>query len=395
MSLPRNRVSKAHSACVVWSFAVVAGLSGLVLPAASQGAEPPLVRVLLESGVDAVRVSAQRRKSLTISVRGASLRVGGQPAGAVWESAGSGGSGGHRVSRAAGGRDWQVPGRVRVRNVDGRLLVIALVPLEAYVEGTVGREMPSSWEPEALRAQAIVSRTYALRALREPKDPHYDVEATTASQVYGGEVEVVESVLEAVRATRGQYLTHGGTPILAAFHSASGGRTAGAEEVWGLELPYLRSLEVEDEEQAPSTYWRAAVSRTTLRLALGRLGLDVGPLARVEVTERWSSGRVKRVTITGPHGERGFSGRLLREALGPGVVKSTLFELRERGEDIVLVGSGHGHGVGMSQWGAKAMAGRGVDHREILAVFYPGATLESVATTQTDAAPAVASGREN
>ena len=392
MSLRGNRLSRAPSTCVAWGFALVVVLSSLVPHGVSEAAETPLVRVLLESGVDAVRVSSQRQKSLTIRVRGASLQVGGQPAGVVWESAGSGE---HRVSRAAGGRDWQVPGRIRVRNVDARLLVVALVPLEAYVEGTVGREMPSSWESAALRAQAIVSRTYALRALREPKDPHYDVEATTASQVYGGEAEVAGSVLEAVRATRGLHLTHGGVPILAAFHSASGGRTAGAEEVWGLELPYLRSLEVEDEEHAPSTYWRAAVSRTTLRLALGRLGLDVGPLSRIEVSERWPSGRVKRVTVAGPNGERGFSGRLLRDALGPGVVKSTLFELRDRGEDIVLVGSGHGHGVGMSQWGAKAMAARGQDYREILAVFYPGATLTRMATTQTDAAPAVASGREN
>ena len=363
------------------------GLAGL--PAASFAAETPVVRVLLERDIASVRVTARGAAPLHISAKGSSLRIGRKSVGAVWESPAAG------IYRVAGGggKEWVIPGRIRVRNVESGLVVVGLVPLEAYVEGTVGREMPTSWEAAALRAQAIVSRTYGLRALREPKDPFYDVEATTTSQVFGGNAAIVPSVRQAVSATRGQYLAHRGAPILAAFHSASGGKTAGAEEVWGRALPYLRSIEVADEEEAPSTYWRAAVARTTLRLALSELGLDVGSLARIEVSERWPSGRVKRITITGPGGERGFSGRLLRDALGPNVVKSTLFELHERGEDIVLVGSGHGHGVGMSQWGAKAMASRGADHREILAAFYPGSTLEMDAVGQ--AAPAVASGREN
>ena len=104
-------------------------------------------------------------------------------------------------------------------------------------------------------------------------------------------------------------------------------------------------------------------------------GLDVGRDPQLSVVERWPSGRVKHLELSGARGARQLSGKLLRQALGSNVVKSTLFELRERGGDVVIVGSGHGHGVGMSQWGAEAMARRGASYREILAAFYPGAEL--------------------
>ena len=290
--------------------------------------------------------------------------------------------------------DWTIDGRIRVRSGGAGLAVIGLVPLERYVEGGVGREMPSSWDARALRAQAVVSRTYALHALRHPRDADYDVEATTASQVFGGRAAAVPAVRAAVAATQGEYLAHAGKPILAVFHSASGGRTAAAEEVWGDSRPYLRSIEVEEEEEAPSTYWRAAVSRTTLRRALGRLGLDVGSDFALSVVERWPSGRVRRLDLRGRGGERQLSGELLRRALGPDVVKSTLFELRDDGQEVVIVGSGHGHGVGMSQWGAKAMAEGGAGHQEILATFFPGTTLERVGHGHSTAASLAAGGGE-
>ena len=110
------------------------------------------------------------------------------------------------------------------------------------------------------------------------------------------------------------------------------------------------------------------------------------------MSERWPSGRVKRLELAGPAGTRSLSGELLRRALGPDVVKSTLFELRERGKDLVIVGSGHGHGVGMSQWGAKAMADGGASHREILATFYPGTALVRIAAARSNATAVAAGG---
>ena len=346
------------------------------------------VRVLLAtpSGRAEIELPGGGRTRIRAS-RSGGLIVGREALrpGASWESPRSG---------PHGFAEWRFEGRVRVLPRESGLAVIALVPLERYVAGAVGREMPTSWDARALRSQAVVSRTYALRAIHHPADPDYDVEAGTVSQVFGGSEAAVPTVRAAVAATRGQYLALAGEPILAVFHSASGGRTASAEEVWGDPVPYLRSLEVHEEEEAPSTYWRAAVARTTLRRALARLGLDVGGDPKLSVIERWPSGRVKRLELRGRSGSRTLSGELLRRALGQDVVKSTLFELRERGSDIVIVGSGHGHGVGMSQWGAKAMAEGGAEHAEILAIFYPGTTLERVRPGRSMAAAAAASGGE-
>lgn len=360
-------------------------LSAAMLLAAVQpaAAEAPIVRVLLERASGPARVTLPDGSTHQIVASGETgLRLDGRAVGPRWESRQTGA---HEFGK------WRFPGQIRVLRRGGGLVVVALVPLEDYVAGTVGREMPVSWSAEALRAQAIVSRTYALHAGATPADPDYDLEATVSSQLFGGEAAVVPSVRAAVVATRGEYLVHRGEPILAAFHSASGGRTAGAEEVWGQSLPYLQSQVVEEEDEAPSTYWRATISRTTLRRSLAGLGLDVGADPDLEVLSRWPSGRVRQVRASGDDGARQLSGRLLREALGSDVLKSTLFEVRTEGSKVVIVGSGHGHGVGMSQWGARSMARGGMDHLEILTVFYPGTTLARLPADS--AAAALAAGR--
>ena len=346
--------------------------------------------MLLERGVDSAVLTLPGGEPARVRrVAGGGLSVAGPqgsrriPPGRAWESPRSGT---HRYAT------WRFEGRVRVVAREAGLSVVALVPLERYVAGAIGREMPTSWPAEALRAQAVVSRTYTLRALRHPADPDFDVEATTTSQVFGGDDAIDAPAWRAATSTSGELVRFGGEPILAVFHSASGGRTAGAEEVWGDPVPYLRSVEVGEEEDAPSTYWRASVSRTTMRRALAQLGLDAGRDPRLVVTERWPSGRVKRLELRGRSGTRSLSGELLRKALGPDVVKSTLFELRERGSDIVIVGSGHGHGVGMSQWGAKAMAEGGSSYREILAAFYPGTDLVRAASSSPAAVSAGTAG---
>jgi len=201
------------------------------------------------------------------------------------------------------------------------------------------------------------------------------VRAGTADQVYGGVDAETRSVRAAVAATRGEVLVFEDAPILAAFHSASGGRTASAEEVWGRPVPYLVSIPVEDEEDSPDTYWRASVAGTTLGRALAPLGLRLGTVRVVRVVERSRSGRALQLEIDGSRGSGSVRARDLRTALGASVIRSTLFEVRRSEDGFIFVGSGHGHGVGMSQWGAEAMARQGASYREILETFYPGATL--------------------
>ena len=135
------------------------------------------------------------------------------------------------------------------------------------------------------------------------------------------------------------------------------------------------SVSVEGEEESPHTYWRGWISRTTLGRALTSLGIEVGIVRELRVVERSRSGRVQQLLVSGAEGSRTLDARRLRSALGEGVIRSTLFEIRREDDRIVFVGSGFGHGVGMSQWGGQAMAERGADYREILATFYPGTDL--------------------
>jgi stage II sporulation protein D len=239
----------------------------------------------------------------------------------------------------------------------------------------VGREVYPDWDPEMLKAQAVVARTYALHERGRGSRQGFDLRGGTSGQVYGGVDAETPSVWAAVRATRGEYLADLDGPILAVYHSASGGQTASAEEVWGRPIPYLVSVPVEREEDSPDTYWRTSVSRTTLGRALASLGIRVGPVREVRVIERSRSGRAVRLRVHGADRSENLEARALRSVLGEQVIRSTLFEIRDAEAGFVFVGSGHGHGVGMSQWGGQSMAKRGAGYREILAAFYPGTEL--------------------
>jgi stage II sporulation protein D len=358
-----------------------AGLSllGLTIsamgPAAVHAASPaePIVRVLLIETEGSVRVMHGTGGARLRPVAGGIL-VDGEAVGPVW-----------RPPRPPASGVFQVDGRgirggLEVRRVPGGIDVINHVGLEDYVAGTLGREVYPGWHPEMLKAQAVVTRTYALHEMARNASRDFDVGSGTGSQVYGGATAETPSVLRAASETSGEYLAYGRQPILAAFHSASGGRTATAEEVWGERIPYLVSVEVANEEDSPDTYWRASVSRTTLGRALARVGVQVGSIREIRVAERSASGRARRLHVRGTKGTQALGARALRTALGESVVRSTLFEIRGSDDGFTFVGSGHGHGVGMSQWGAQAMAESGTSYREILEMFYPGTTVMEDAT---------------
>lgn len=327
----------------------------------SEDSTTPAVRVLLLETPGPLWLAGKRVESVATG-----LRVDGVPLGEAWWADAEG-------PHLLGEREVQ--GRVGVLRTEAGLWVLNYVPLESYVLGTLAGEIFEGWEPEMLKAQAVAVRSFALYKRRQRRHEVYDVSAGTGDQVYVGAQVASGRLLEAVRATRGQVLVHAGTPILAAFHSASGGRTASAQEVWGRALPYLISLEVLDEEESPDTYWRARLPGPTLVRALESMGLDTGEIREVRVVERGESGRATRLRVGGDRGSGTISARALRSQLGDSLLRSTLFEVFLAGNYVLFVGSGHGHGVGMSQWGGQAMASRGATYREILDVFYPGTQL--------------------
>jgi stage II sporulation protein D len=283
--------------------------------------------------------------------------------------------------------------------------VVDRVPMEAYLAGVVSAEMGrrSPGEQEALRAQAIVSRTYALRNLRRWDRQGFDLYATVADQAYGGAAAETPEGREAVETTRGRVLTYGGTPIDAFFYSTCGGRTADGTEVFrAADRPYLRSVsDVADDGTpycsiSPRFRWheewtgealRATLQRTLPALAAATgtpVATDVGEVRDVRVTYRTPSGRVGQLTIGLLRGDVRVDGPNVRQVLRPvsgELLRSSAFTLTvshagRRVTRLAADGAGAGHGVGFCQWGAVGRSRAGQDHQRILAGYYPGAVLE-------------------
>jgi stage II sporulation protein D len=280
------------------------------------------------------------------------------------------------------------------------ITIVNRLPLETYLLGVVSTEMGrrAPTELEALRAQAVVSRTYALRHLRRWDVQGFDLYATVAEQVYGGAERETPEGNDAVTATRGRILTYDGQPIDAFFYSTCGGRTADGTEVFrGADRPYLRSLpDVADDGTAycsisPRFRWRETWSgdelRAILRQTLPTLGVSSGEaddVTDLRVAYRTPSGRVGRLTIGLRRSEVQVDGPKVRQVLrstSGDILRSNAFTLTatrggSRITRLVADGGGAGHGVGFCQWGAVGRSRAGQDYGRILAAYYPGTALE-------------------
>lgn len=258
----------------------------------------------------------------------------------------------------------------------GRINVVNLVMLEEYLYGVVPKEMPPNWPEEALKAQAVVSRSFSLYQKSANAARDHDISATTASQVYGGVSVETDRARRAVDATRGRILLYGGRPALTYFHANSGGVTEDARYVWRVAIPYLQSIPDEPSTRTPGLAWTASLTFQQIREALNRNGLKVGEIRDVESDSVSPSGRVTRLRIRHSSGMTVLSGNQFRTATGPTLIKSTLFTAERSSRGIRFEGRGSGHGVGMSQWGARMMAEGGSPYREILLHYYRGLDLQ-------------------
>lgn len=264
---------------------------------------------------------------------------------------------------------------IRVKSADGN---VSQMDLEEYLTGVVLAEMPASFDAEALKAQAVVARTYTLRA-HEGKSKHPDAAVCTdpaCCQAYrtaasyereGGSRENLEKVRSAVADTAGLVLTYEGALIEATYFSCSGGMTEDAVAVWGTEVPYLQSVSSPGEEGA--TYYTDSMTFSYDRLR-ELLGLSAGDgEIRFADMEHTAGGGVASLTIDG----RSFQGTELRKLLN---LRSTAFTIVVDDGQVTFHTRGFGHRVGMSQYGADAMAVSGYQFQEILQHYYPGTILE-------------------
>ncbi len=262
-------------------------------------------------------------------------------------------------------------GRIRIqKSTNGGIDVINVLGLEEYLYGVVPKEMSPRWSSEALMAQAIVARSYAVYQKMKNENKDYDVYSTTYSQVYGGLDVESEYSNGAVDKTRGKILIYDNQPVLAYFHSNSGGRTENAKNVWTADVPYLKGIPDSYSTKAPNYLWTLFLSLDEIKVALNKRGFSIGDIYEITAFEVSPSGRVKRVKIFHSGGESILTGNNFRIKVDPTMIKSTLFTMTKERNGISFNGKGYGHGVGLSQWGAYVMAKEGHSYRDILRHYY-------------------------
>lgn len=248
--------------------------------------------------------------------------------------------------------------------------------LEDYILGVVLAEMPASYNSDALKAQAVAARTYALSKITSGAHSGNAVctdfaccQAYISPEDYTGGGDSLNKVKSAVDETASEIMTYNSEPIVAAFHSMSAGKTTSAEEAWGSKVPYLVSVDSALEQNEESFETTVVVSIEDFKKSLASVSADYSGGLDISVPVRDPSGYVKSLTIGGVT----FSGNTIRNLFS---LRSTNFNLGLEHGNAVFYVRGYGHGVGMSQHGANLLAESGADYKEILQTYYTGITIE-------------------
>ncbi|MGB4438939.1 MAG: stage II sporulation protein D [Sedimentibacter sp.] len=287
--------------------------------------------------------------------------------------------------------DISEPDLIKVYNLKTNEVMV--IDFEEYLKGVVSSEMPAEFNEEALKAQAITARTYLLYRLKKYPDgqpEHMDAPVCTGThcQVWSSKDELIAShedgwydkywnkIEEAVNSTSGQILTYEGKIIEPLFHSASGGRTENSEDVFSASVPYLRSVESPYESEAPKLHGSVKITVSDfiskVESVYGDLDLSQDNLdEKIQLGDVSEGGKIKTIIIDNAE----ITGREMRSLFN---LNSTNFNFIQTGNEIEIVTTGYGHGVGMSQWGADGMADEGFNYKEILKHYYTGVEIVSM-----------------
>ena len=252
------------------------------------------------------------------------------------------------------------------------------INLEDYLIGVVSSEVPVYFEKEALKAQAVAARTYALKQIQNNKDRNYDVTDNTSSQVYQDDNKLrekwkdnyetnINKVKECVNETKGEYITYDNEIIYAFFFSTSNGKTEDNKNVFGKDLPYLKIVDSSFDKDETSSF------ETTKELSLSdfynKLGIEY--LDKLNITDevKTDSGRIYSLKVNNTE----FKGREFQSKLS---LRSNDFQIIQNSDKVIIKTKGFGHGVGMSQYGANALAKQNKTYQEILKYYYQGTEIQ-------------------
>jgi len=266
---------------------------------------------------------------------------------------------------------------------DGKNAIVDTVDIERYVMGVLSKEMDSLWPEEALKAQAVVSRTLAVYHMDENRKNGrpYDIENSIFHQVYNE--TNCEKIEKAVKATEGEVLTYKGNIVQVFFHANCGGKTAKTEDVWGGHYPHISSVDDPYCSSSPYYSWKKSFSQDKLSKIF-----SISSIQEIYIESRDNTGRVAILKLTGKDGKIiKLTGHRFRMMVNqgrnvsfdsPDIIPSTNFNVKKDGNYFIFTGKGYGHGVGMCQWGARRMAEEGFNYREILKYYYPEMDLSKI-----------------
>jgi len=371
-------------AALVLGLASVAGLPGLA------DALPPM-RIALADGLQHVEIGAAdlvtvrdpATGGVVVTLPGARI-VRVVPAGAGLDVVGARRTDGRalrfevrRGPLRVGARDYI--GALEIWRQGEGLLLVNDVAMEEYVAGTVRGEASERWPAEALRALAVVARTYAVFQQNRSAGRVFHLVSGNQDQNFVGLALEGSPAREAARTTAGQVLTWQGRVFPTFYHSDSGGFTEAPQSVFsGDGVPPLEGVRDEFSMDSPNYTWTVTIPLAVIGDRLRRGGIDVGQVTRLTVLERSPSFRVARMTVEHSRGTATLRGADFRRLIGYDALKSTLFVPVAHNGAVRFEGRGWGHGVGLSQFGAKGMADRGYTYPQILDHYYPGTSLTTV-----------------
>lgn len=264
-------------------------------------------------------------------------------------------------------------GSFKIKTRRSAITLINVIDIEEYIKSVVPSEMPASWSLEALKAQAIAARSYALANINKRSAEGYDLKDTPQDQAYKGAIAENYKSSNAVSQTKGQVLVSNNKIIPAYYHSSSGGITDNS--VWNSQIDYVKP--VKDFDQAsPKSYWSKSYNKYNVSCQLSSSGFDVGTLTGVFPIQKTPFGRVKSLKIMGTKGSKIIDVETFQDILN---LPSNLFNIFISGNVLSVNGKGCGHGVGMSQWGAKAMAEKGCNVYQILGYYFTNVQVTRIA----------------
>lgn len=262
-------------------------------------------------------------------------------------------------------------GEIRiVQQFNNRFSVIEEIDLESFICGVLGSEMPRTWNEEALRAQAVTARTYAMYKKKVRRDEVHHLEMLELA--YKGMSSESPRLNKIVHDTKGVVMVYEWNIFPAYFHSTCGGHTEGADSVFGKDnIPPLSGVACNYCNNTKYSRWSMDISKSEIERRLRAANISVSNINTVKAIETGAGKHGSRVSIVSANGSREMNANDFRLTVGPNYLYSTAFDTRNNGNSITFSGRGWGHGVGLCQYGAQAMAEKGFQWTAILKYYYP------------------------